>query len=125
MNEILHRSYRYFKRTIKNIMVYKDALDRVIFQAKRKNYAVILLIGVSDLEFIIEHSCYNYGLSFLKTVDPKTAQHALDEGAFGIYAETIPQALDLPAPKTAGVLYLSRMVMRNITVQERYPETPA
>jgi DNA-binding MarR family transcriptional regulator len=113
LNEILHRSYRYFKRTIKNIMVYKDAIDRVVYQAKRKNYAVILLIGVSDLEFIIEHSCYNQGLSFLKTVDAKTAQQVLDERTFGIYGETIPERAKSP-PNT---LYLSRIVMQNASVQ--------
>jgi predicted transcriptional regulator len=109
LNEILHRSYRYFKRTIKNIMVYKDAIDRVVFQAKRKNYAVILLIGVSDLEFIIEHSCLNHGLSFLKTVDTGTARQALDEGSFGIYAETIPERTG----SSSNSLYLSRMIITN------------
>jgi hypothetical protein len=114
LNEILHRSYRYFKRTIKNIMVYKDAIDRVVYQAKRKNYAVILLIGVSDLEFIIEHSCFNHGLSFLKTVDTGTAQQALDESSFGIYGETIPERAAGPS----NALYLSRLVMQNTAVQE-------
>jgi hypothetical protein len=113
INEILRRSYRYFKRTIKNIMVYKDAIDRVIYQAKRKNYAVILLVGISDLEFIIEHSCHNYGLSFLKTVDTKTARQALDEQTFGIFSEIIPE---YPAGTKgpSNVLYLSGMVMRHV-----------
>jgi hypothetical protein len=115
INEILHRSYRYFKRTIKNIMVYKDAIDQVVNQAKRRDYAVILLVGVSDLEFIIEHSCHNYGLSFLKTVDSKTARQALDEGTrtFGIFSETIPER----PGGTGGLpnaLYLSGMVMRQL-----------
>jgi DNA-binding MarR family transcriptional regulator len=114
LNEILHRSYRYFKRTIKNIMVYKDAIDRVVYQAKRKNYTVILLIGVSDLEFIIEHSCYNQGLSFLKTVDAKTAQQVLEERTFGIYGETIPERAKSPS----NTLYLSHVVMQNASVQD-------
>jgi D-ribose pyranose/furanose isomerase RbsD len=109
INEILRRSYRYFKRTIKNIMVYKNAIDQVIHQAKRKNYAVILLVGISDLEFIIEHICHNYGLSFLKTVDAGTARQALDEQTFGIYSETIPEYPGA-GPNT---LYLSGMVLRN------------
>jgi predicted transcriptional regulator len=109
INEILHRSYRYFKRTIQNIMVYKDAIDQVIHQAKRKNYAVILLVGVSDLEFIIEHICHNYGLSFLKTVDAGTARQALDGQTFGIFSETIPE-YSAAGPNT---LYLSGMVIRN------------
>jgi DNA-binding MarR family transcriptional regulator len=121
INELLRRSYRYFKRTIKNIMVYKDAIDRVISQARRKNFAVVLLIGVSDLEFIIEHCCHNCGLSFLRTVDTATARQALDEQTFGIFAETIPEQ---PENRGAGkkgppnTLYLSRLVMGGVPNQE-------
>jgi DNA-binding MarR family transcriptional regulator len=117
INELLRRSYRYFKRTIRNIMIYKDAIDRVIGLAKRKNYAVILLIGVSDLEFIIEHSCHNQGLSFLKTVDSATARQALDEQTFGIFAETIPEQPDSrgSGKKTfPNTLHLSRLVMEGL-----------
>jgi hypothetical protein len=95
-------------------MAYKDAIDRVIGQAKRKNFAVILLIGVSDLEFIIEHSCHNYGLSFLKTVDASAARQVLDGQTFGVFSETIPE---LPEGRKTGksvpanTLYLSRLVM--------------
>ncbi|MDR0731094.1 MAG: MarR family transcriptional regulator [Treponema sp.] len=120
VNEILRRSYRYFKRTVKNIMTYKDAIDRVIQQAKRRNYAVVLLVGVSDLEFIIEHSCHNHGLSFLKTVDSTTARQALDEQTFGIFAETIPDYP--PREKTSpNTLYLSGMVLRNTAAPETAP----
>jgi DNA-binding MarR family transcriptional regulator len=121
INELLRRSYRYFKRTIRNIMVYKDAIDRVINQAKRKNFTVILLIGSSDLEFIIEHGCHNNGLSFLKTVDTATARQALDGQTFGIFAETIPeQQEDRSAGKKApaNTLYLSRLVMGGMAEQE-------
>ncbi|MDR0643062.1 MAG: MarR family transcriptional regulator [Treponema sp.] len=118
INELLRRSYRYFKRTIRNIMIYKDAIDRVINQARRKNFAVILLIGVSDLEFIIEHGCHNYGLSFLKTVDTATARQALDEKTFGIFAETIPENRNAGKKDPANTLYLSRLVMGGMPNQE-------
>jgi predicted transcriptional regulator len=120
VNEILHRSYRYFKRTIKNIMAYKDAIDRVVYQAKRKNYAVVLLVGVSDLEFIIEHSCHTHGLSFLKTVDTHTARQALDDQTFGIFSETIPEHPG-GGKGFPNTLYLSGMVMRNTAIPESAP----
>jgi DNA-binding MarR family transcriptional regulator len=119
VNEILRRSYRYFKRTIKNIMVYKDAIDRVIGQAKRKNYAVVLLVGISDLEFIIEHSCNLHGLTFLKTVDIKTARHALDGQTFGIFSETIPDAGG--GKNVPNTLYLSGVVIQNTAIPESAP----
>jgi DNA-binding MarR family transcriptional regulator len=118
INEILRRSYRYFKRTIKNIMTYKDGIDRVIYQARRKNFAVVLLVGISDLEFIIEHSCHTHGLSFLKTVDTGTALQALDDQTFGIFAETIPEYTTQGTKPPANTLYLSGMVMRSLGIRE-------
>jgi DNA-binding MarR family transcriptional regulator len=121
INELLRRSYRYFKRTIRNITAYKDAIDRVVGLAKRKNYAAILLIGVSDLEFIIEHSCHSHGISFLKTVDAAAARQVLDDQSFGIFAETIPEQPDnredgqRPPP---NALYLSRLVMGSAADRE-------
>ncbi|MDR1058747.1 MAG: MarR family transcriptional regulator, partial [Treponema sp.] len=53
INEILHRSYGYFKRTIRNAVFYRDSLDEIIHWAKRKNISTVLLVGVSDLDFIV------------------------------------------------------------------------
>jgi DNA-binding MarR family transcriptional regulator len=119
INELLRRSYRYFKRTIRNITAYKDAIDRVTGLAKRKNYAAVLLIGVSDLEFIIEHSCHSHGISFLKIVDTAAARQVLDDQSFGIYAETIPEQPDEGGQRTPpNALYLSRLVMGSAVDRE-------
>jgi DNA-binding MarR family transcriptional regulator len=69
INEILHRSYGYFKRTIKSAVYYKDILDDIIRRAKKKNIGVVVLAGISDLDFIVEHTCQRWGLSFLKAID--------------------------------------------------------
>jgi DNA-binding MarR family transcriptional regulator len=119
INELLRRSYRYFKRTIRNITAYKDAIDRVVGLAKRKNYTAVLLVGVSDLEFIIEHSCHSHGISFLKTVDTAAARQALDDQSFGIFAETIPEQQDQGGPRPPSkALYLSRLVMGSAADRE-------
>jgi DNA-binding MarR family transcriptional regulator len=110
INEILRRSYGYFKRTIRNVVYYKDTIDEVIHGAKRKNVSVVLLIGISDLDFIVEHACQRWGLSFFKAVDEKTAIQALDERTFAVYAENIPDKPSLPPKNT---LYLSRMLIKN------------
>jgi DNA-binding MarR family transcriptional regulator len=64
MEAIAKRSYRYFKRTIKNVVYYRDAIERVIRHAARDGYDTVVLVGESDLAFIIEHFCEKYGLSF-------------------------------------------------------------
>ena len=113
INEILKRSYGYFKRTIRNVVYYRDTIDEVIRGAKRKNINAVLLIGISDLDFIVEHSCQHWGLSFFKAVDEKTVIQALDEKTFAVYAENIH---DGSSPSAKNTLYLSRMLMKNPAV---------
>jgi predicted transcriptional regulator len=120
INEILHRSYGYFKRTIKNVMSYKDTIDGVILRAKRKNISAVLLVGISDLEFIVEHTCHHYGLSFLMSVDTATAIQALNAHTFAIFAENISETdpglsgMQGKIPLKKNTLFLSRMVMKNL-----------
>jgi hypothetical protein len=94
----------------KNVVFYRDTIDEIIQKAKRKNLSAVLLIGVSDLDFIVEHSCHRYGLSFLKSADAETALPVLRDHIFAVFAETIPDKA-YPAPK--NTLFLSRMLMKN------------
>ena len=64
INEIMRRSYRYFKRTIKNIVVYKEKIEELVKDIKRKGYNKIVLVGKSDLEFIVEHCCRKEKLEY-------------------------------------------------------------
>jgi DNA-binding MarR family transcriptional regulator len=119
MNEIIHRSYRYFKRTIRNVVYHKDRIDEAILTAKKNNFIAVLLIGSSDLEFIVEHACQYYGLSFLKTVDPDTASPIHEETILKVYSETIPapgksEISTRPvqgASVQQNILYLSRIIL--------------
>jgi DNA-binding MarR family transcriptional regulator len=110
INEILHRSYRYFKRTIQNAVYYKDILDDIIRLAKKKNIGVVVLAGVSDLDFIVEHTCQRWGLSFLKAIDPQLARNARNDETLMIYAEAIPEN---PRETSPNIFYLSRLVRRH------------
>lgn len=65
-NEIAKRSYRYFKRTIKNIVFYKERLEEIISNAKKKGIHTVCLFGESDLDFILEHSCSRHDITFKK-----------------------------------------------------------
>jgi DNA-binding MarR family transcriptional regulator len=107
-NEIVHRSYHYFKRTIKNAVYYKDSLEDIVRRAKARETAAVILVGVSDLDFIVEHACRHYGLSFLKTTETETAGKAGDRNTLRIYAESISENSRDPG----NCLYLSRLVMK-------------
>ncbi len=64
VEEIAKRSYKYFKRTIKNIVFYKDSIEILVKDVKREGYRKVVLIGESDVDFIVEHLCHKYGLSY-------------------------------------------------------------
>jgi DNA-binding MarR family transcriptional regulator len=113
LNEIIHRSYRYFKRTIKNVAFYKDRIDEAIIGAKKKNLTAVLLIGASDLEFILEHSCQYHGLSFFKAVDMSTMK-SLSDKTLVVYSETIPaEKANQNAASKRHTLSLFRIMMKN------------
>ena len=69
MDEITTRSWNDFKRTIKNVVDYQDAIMEVVKQAKSEGYEYIALTGESYFEFIIEHSCYKQSIPYLGMQD--------------------------------------------------------
>lgn len=97
VNEIARRSYRYFKRTIKNVAFYRDLIDEAVAAAKRRGSTSVVLVGQSDLDFIVEHACSRHGLSFVKTLDDKLAAPVRAAGAFAIYSEAYGASGDGPA----------------------------
>jgi DNA-binding MarR family transcriptional regulator len=109
INEIISRSYRYFKRTIKNIVYYKDLIDEVIQTAKKRGVIRALLAGPSDLEFILEHSCERCGLDFEKIAEiPQAGAFSGRVKTLVVYSELIPAPNPLPAGEQ---FYLSRMAL--------------
>jgi DNA-binding MarR family transcriptional regulator len=123
LNEIIHRSYRYFKRTIKNVAFYKDRIDEAIVGAKKKNLNAVLLVGTSDLEFIVEHSCQYFGLSFFKAADI-SALKSLRDKTLVVYSETIPaEKVNQDAVSKRHTLCLFRIMLRNPEVNQT--KTPA
>jgi DNA-binding MarR family transcriptional regulator len=108
-NEILKRSYSYFKRTIKNVVLYKDAIDEAIEKAAERKIKAVLLIGASDLEFIVEHSCHHHGLSFLKSADKGIFTGRMEKQTLMIYAEDI-RAASLSPEKNS--YFLSQLLIR-------------
>lgn len=78
------KSYNYFKRTIKNIVSYKEIIEELLEKIKEKGYSSIGLIGNSDLDFIIEHICIKKDFIYEKVNNDKPKQ-----GFFYLYSEEI------------------------------------
>ncbi len=81
VNEIAHRSYRYFRRTARNASVYRDLLEAFVIKAKRDGATRVVLAGPSDLDFILEYACERHGLIFVKGADAARAAKLGGDGA--------------------------------------------
>jgi DNA-binding MarR family transcriptional regulator len=88
MEEIASRSYRYLKRTIKNVVYYKEAIDRLIREAAAQGFRRLVMVGNSDLDFIVEHFCDKHHLAYEQVSTP-TAGRGLGarNATFVLYSE--------------------------------------
>lgn len=82
VSEIARRAFRYFKRTINNVSVYREMIEDTLVRRKKAGYTGVLLAGSSDLEFIVEYACQKYELLFMKVADPATRHRRLLSGKF-------------------------------------------
>jgi DNA-binding MarR family transcriptional regulator len=103
MRVLSEKSYRYFKRTIKNVVFYKEKIGDAVYAAAEQGYDTIVLAGESDLDFIVEHFCYKYGLRFSRvkggieaaggsaesTADAACGPAVLGPGEYPVYSEKI------------------------------------
>lgn len=98
VNEIAHRTYRYFKRTAKTAGLYRDMIESFVIARKRAGVTRLVLAGVSDLDFLIEYACERHGLLFVKSADPaKAARLGSDPGTVIVHAEG-----DIPPARETG-----------------------
>ncbi|HEB11468.1 MAG TPA: winged helix-turn-helix transcriptional regulator [Spirochaetales bacterium] len=86
IEEIAKRSYRYFKRTIKNVVYYKEAIDKVFISIAGEGYKGVILIGESDLDFIVEHLCQQHNLSFQRNISRSSSNDG-SKGFYVLYSE--------------------------------------
>ena len=112
INEIIHRSYRYFKRTIRNVVYFKDILEDMVSRAKHKNVDTVILLGQSDLDFIVEHACRRLDMSFKKFSEDDKTWEKLSPQALVIYAEGIPENQGQGMNYPQNVFFLSGLIIK-------------
>ncbi len=91
MEEIAHRSYRYLKRTIKNVVYYKEAILRLIQDVEAQGFRRLVLVGDSDLDFIVEHLCHKCNLIFTQVSMSGVSAAPVEVKDFLVYAENAMQ----------------------------------
>ena len=83
IEEIFKRKYQYFKRTMDDVRLYKERIDCFISRAIMEGYKSIVLIGKSDLEFIIEFACKEARIEYKKVEN----ENDLPMHSLAIYSE--------------------------------------
>jgi predicted transcriptional regulator len=84
IDEIGKRGYQFFKKTVRNVVYYKDALERFLLGAKEKNFHAIVLVGKSDFDFVLSFLCQKHKLEFTQSDTSACA-----EGVLLAFAEDI------------------------------------
>jgi DNA-binding MarR family transcriptional regulator len=57
LREIARRSASYLRRSVRAVVDYRKAIEGLVADAKRSGCSRIVLVGRSDLDFILEHAC--------------------------------------------------------------------
>jgi DNA-binding MarR family transcriptional regulator len=91
MEEIALRSYRYLKRTIKNVVYYKEAIQQLVQGVEAQGFQRIVLLGDSDLDFIVEHLCHKHNLTFARASTTGVPVGPAAVKDFLVYAENARQ----------------------------------
>ena len=104
IEEIFKRGYRYFKRTIADVQLYKEKIEQLVSEAVGAGYKTVALVGKSDLDFIIEYACGKAGIEFIKSDNKIGVSNKL----FCIYGEQY-EVKDIEPKKN----WLRTILMRN------------
>lgn len=88
LEEIARRSYRYFRRTIKNVVIYRNTIDSLVHLVRKEGFAEIRVVDESDLDFIVEHACELEGLQFSRCrTEPTGPDEAAKDSVFLLHSE--------------------------------------
>lgn len=64
VDQLSHRSYLYLRRTVGHVVRYKERLRHAMHRFRAAGVKEIVLVGESDLEFLLEWCAQKEGLSF-------------------------------------------------------------
>ena len=64
VEEILKRSDRCFRQTVADISFYRSEIEKAVEQAAEQGFRKVVLVGKSDLDFLIEYTCLKKKLDF-------------------------------------------------------------
>ncbi len=104
---IAKKSYRYLKHTIKNVVLYKEAISKFIVNIKSQGYKKVVLVGSSDIDFILDHQCAKHNMAY-----DKGERVSSENDRFFLYSEGYAENLkNAPRDNQRNFDYLSNILM--------------
>jgi DNA-binding MarR family transcriptional regulator len=74
LSELTRRTTGYFRRASRSAELYRDRLEAYALEAKREGASTIVLVGSSEVEFLVAYVCERHGLVFVRSSDPEKAR---------------------------------------------------
>jgi hypothetical protein len=109
MKELARRTAGYYRRVSQSAGLYRDKLKSLVDAAKRRGAQAIVLVGSSEVEYLLSEACERAGMIFIKTADPeKAASLARKNGAVLVLSESFELSAiheaELPHENLAEIL---------------------
>ena len=99
MEEIALRAVEYFARAERNTELYRKKIDFFIEGIAHEGYDALLLVGLSELDFLFDYACLKQGMGFYKNMKVfmrESDAHDLDwEGVVVVCADNFEDDKDL------------------------------
>ena len=107
--QLTRRTAGYFQRASRSVERYRDRLESFAIEAKRKGAGTVVLVGSSEIEFLLEYVCERHGLIFVRTADPdKSKSLGRKDGVVLLISESFDpsvfEAMVRPPTNLASVL---------------------
>jgi DNA-binding MarR family transcriptional regulator len=77
VDELASRSFAFLKRTVRNVVVYKDILEKYLRGIQETGLSGIVLVGRSDFDFILAHLCQKFGIRFSQSERPPLQENSM------------------------------------------------
>lgn len=109
VSELTRRTAGYFQRASRSAELYRDRLETFVLEAKREGAGTVVLVGTSEIEFLLAYVCERHDLIFVKSADPeKSKSLGRKEGVVLLLSETFDatafDAMGRPPTSLASVL---------------------
>jgi len=136
MEEIALRALEYFARAERNTELYRKKIDIFIEGIVHEGYEALLLVGLSELDFLFDYACLRYKIGFYKNIKvfmrEKDEQDSSWDGLVVVCADNFEDSEEmkreeeadikqyLGIPKDVPLIKFSQLLMNALVKKSRF-----